>query len=171
MRTVIGGLILCLALCSGIALAQAAEADKESAAIVEIGGATSWNVNGGAATFAPDLAVEFTPIENRLELEIGTTPFFTSNSTEWDTDLLFKKPWTISRKMEFMLGVGPEWVHTRENGLTTNSISAEVAGDFMFWPARKHRFGWYLEPAYDFNFGHGHNQSIGMSAGLLIAIP
>jgi hypothetical protein len=169
MRTVKGGgLILCLALCSGIALAQTA--DKDPAAIVEIGGATSWNVKGGAATFAPDLAVEFTPIENWLELEIGTTPFFTSNSTEWDTDLLFKKPWTFSPKVEFMLGVGPEWVHIRENGLTKNSISGEIAGDFMFWPARKRRFGWYLEPAYDFNFGHGHEQSIGMSAGLLIAI-
>jgi hypothetical protein len=163
-----GGFILCLALYSGLAGAQTA--DKDPAAIVEIGGATSWNVKGGAAVFAPDLAVEFTPIENWLELEIGTTPFFTSTSTEWDTDLLFKKPWTVSPKVEFMLGVGPEWVHTRENGLTTNSISAEVAGDFMFWPARKHRFGWYLEPAYDFNFGHGHEQSIGMSAGLLIAI-
>jgi hypothetical protein len=171
MRTVKrGGLILCLALCSGIAPAQTAQSDKDPAAIVEIGGATSWNVKGGAATFAPDLAVEFTPIENWLELEIGTTPFFTSNSTEWDTDLLFKKPWTISPKVEFMLGIGPEWVHTRENGLTKNSISVEVAGDFMFWPARKHRFGWYLEPAYDFNFGPGHEQSIGMSAGLLIAI-
>ena len=41
----------------------------------------------------------------------------------------------------------------------------------MFWPARKHKFGWYLEPTYDYGFGSGHEQSIGMSAGLLIAIP
>ncbi len=162
-------LIICCALGTDIALAQSDE--KEPVAIVELGAATSWNVKGGAATFAPNFAVEVTPIENWLELEVGTTPFFTRNSTEWDTDLLFKKPWTLSKKVEFMLGVGPEWVHTRENGRTTNSIAAEVAGDFMFWPAKKHRFGWYLEPAYDYGFGHGHEQSIGISAGLLIAIP
>lgn len=152
-------LIACLVFSLGKAFAQSGE--KDPAAIVEI----------GAATFAPDLAVEVTPIENWLELELGTTPFFTRSKTEWDTDLLFKKPWTLSKKAEFMFGVSPEWVHIRQNGTATSSIAAEVAGDFMFWPARKHRFGWYLEPAYDFDFGRGHEQSIGMSGGLLIAIP
>lgn len=70
-----------------------------------------------------------------------------------------------------MLGAGPEWVHARNSGVTTNSVSAEIAGDFMFWPSGKHRFGWYLEPAYDYNFGQGNEQSLGISGGLLIAIP
>ena len=144
--------------------------DKEPVAILEIGAATSWNIKGGAATFAPNLAAETTPIENWLELEAGVSPFFTRNSTEWDTDLLFKKPWGLSRKSEFMLGVGPEWVHLRMNGKTSNSFAGELAGDFMFWPTGKHRFGWYLEPAYDYSFAGGHEQSIGMSAGLLIGI-
>jgi hypothetical protein len=78
-----------------------------------------------------------------LELEAGVSPFYTRNATEWDTDLLFKKPWTISPKAEFMLGIGPEWVYLRQNGKTTNSIAGEVAGDFMFWPAHKHCFGWF----------------------------
>jgi hypothetical protein len=150
---------------------QKAGEDKDPIAIVELGAATSWNFSGGAATFAPNLAAEVTPIENWLELEAGVSPFYTHKSAEWDTDLLFKKPWTLSRKAEFMLGVGPEWVHLRQNGKVTNSISGEVAGDFMFWPARKHRFGWYLEPAYDYSFAGGHQQSIGMSGGLLIGIP
>ena len=144
--------------------------EKEPLAILEFGAATNWNVSGGGATFAPNFAVETTPIENWLEIEAGVSPFITRNSTEWDLDLLFKKPWTLSRKAEFMLGVGPEWVNLRQNGTTRNSISGEVAGDFMFWPARKHRFGWFLEPAYDRNFDHGHQQSVGVSAGLLIAI-
>jgi hypothetical protein len=138
--------------------------------ILEIGAATSWTTTGGAASFAPNLAAETTPIENWLEIEAGISPFFTRKSTEWDTDFLFKKPWTLSSKAEFMLGVGPEWVYLRQNGTTSNSISGEVAGDFMFWPNGKHRFGWYLEPAYDYNFMAGHQQSIGMSAGLLIGI-
>ena len=145
--------------------------DKDPIAILEVGAATSWNFSGDSATFAPNLAAEATPIENWLELEIGVSPFFTRRSTEWDTDLLFKKPWTISRKSEFMLGIGPEWVHLKQNGSASNSIAGEVAGDFMFWPSGKHRFGWFLEPAYDYSFAGGHQQSIGMSAGLLIAIP
>jgi len=161
-------LIVCVFLCSGTAFAQSAE--KEPVAIVELGGAGSWNIKDGGASFGPTVAVEFTPIENRLEIEAGVTPLFARHSTEWDTDLLFKKPWTLSKKVEFMLGVGPEWVHARNSGVTTNSVSAELAGDFMFWPSRKRRFGWYLEPAYDYNFGRGREQSLGISAGLLIPI-
>ncbi len=44
---------------------------KENKAILEVGAATSWNVSGGAATYAPNLAVEIEPIENWLELEAG----------------------------------------------------------------------------------------------------
>ncbi|MBB6144138.1 hypothetical protein HNQ77_002090 [Silvibacterium bohemicum] len=149
---------------------QATSEDQDPVAILEIGAATSWNVAGGAASFAPNFAVETTPIENWLEIEAGVSPFFTHSSTEWDTDLLFKKPWTLSRKAEFMLGVGPEWAHLRRNGRTADTLSGEVAGDFMFWPAREHRFGWFLEPAYDYSFAGGHQQSIGLSGGLLIAI-
>lgn len=145
--------------------------DKDAKAILELGAATSWNVDGGAATFAPTLAGEITPIENWLELEAGVSPFYTRHSTEWDTDLLFKKPWTLSEKAEFMLGIGPEWIYLKQNGKATDSIAGEIAGDFMFWPNGRHRFGWFLEPAYDYSFARDHNQSIGMSGGLLIGIP
>ncbi len=151
--------------------AQMAAQEKEPAAILELGAATSWNVSGGAASFAPNLAAETTPIENWLELEVGVSPFFTHHATEWDTDLLFKKPWTLSPKAEFMLGVGPEWEHVRQNGKTSNSIAGELAGDFMFWPTTRHRFGWFLEPAFGYSFAGDHQKSIGMSAGLLIGIP
>jgi hypothetical protein len=142
----------------------------EPVAVAELGGASSWNIKDGGGSFGPTVAVEFTPIENWLELEVGVTPLFSRHSTEWSTDLLFKKPWTLSKKAEFMMGVGPEWVHSRENGDTTNSVSIEVAPDFMFWPSGKHKFGWYLEPAYEYNFGRGHEQSVGISFGLLIGI-
>jgi hypothetical protein len=158
-----------LFLCSGNAVAQSA--DKEPVAVLELGGAANWNFKGGGTSFGPTVAVEVTPIENWLELEAGVTPFFTRHSTEWDTDLLFKKPWTLSKKAEFMLGAGPEWVHLAKNGVTTNSVSGEGVLDFMFWPGAKHRFGWYLEPSYEYNFGPGREQSLGISGGLLIGIP
>jgi hypothetical protein len=157
-----------LMLCSGYAFAQSV--GEEPAAVVELGGAADWNLKGGSS-FGPDVAAEVTPIENWLELEAGITPLFRPHSAEWDIDLLFKKPWTLSEKVEFMFGVGPEWIHTKEYGMTTNSIGGEIVLDFMFWPSAKHRLGWYLEPGYDYDFGRGHESSIGISGGLLIAIP
>ena len=144
--------------------------NKENKAILEAGAATSWNTSRGAATFAPNLAVEIEPIENWLELELGVSPFYTHTAMEWDTDLLLKKPWTLSRKAEFMLGVGPQWVHLKQDRRWTNTIAGEVAGDFMFWPNGKHHFGWFLEPAYDYSFAKGHQKSLGISFGLLIGI-
>jgi hypothetical protein len=163
-------LLACLLLCAGSAFAQSAGADKDPAAIIEIGGAAGLSLKDGGSSFGPNLAVEVTPIENWLEIEGGVTTLFGHRSTEWDTDLLFKKPWTLSKKAEFMAGAGPEWIHTRELGISTNSIAVEAVADFMFWPSSKHTFGWYLEPAYDYSFGRGHEQSLGISGGLLIAI-
>jgi hypothetical protein len=162
-------LLLCLFLCSSRALAQSAE--KESAAVLELGGAAAWSFKDSAASFGPSVAVEVTPIENWLELEAGVTPLFRRHSTEWGTDLLFKKPWALSRKTEFMFGVGPEWIHSINYGVRTNSVDCEAVLDFMFWRSEKHRFGWYLEPSYEYNFARGHEQSLGLAAGLLIAIP
>jgi hypothetical protein len=111
-----------------------------------------------------------TPIEDRLELEAGVSTLFGRHSTEWDTDLLFKKPWTLSRSVEFMIGAGPEWVHTRSSGVRANSVAAEAVLDFMFWPGARHRLGWYLEPGYDYSFATGHEQSVGISGGLLTGL-
>lgn len=167
-----------LVLCSRTVFAQAVEnapatagKEEKEAAIIEIGAVPSWTLHGGGTSFGPTVAVEFTPIKNWLEIEAGVTPLFSAHSTEWGTDLLFKKPWTLSKKVEFMIGVGPEWVHTNEFGSPKNAVAAEAALDFMFWPRKSHRFGWYLEPAYDYSFGRGHEQSVGIAGGLLITIP
>ena len=69
-----------------------------------------------------------TPIDNWPKIEAGVTPLFNRDSTEWDIVLLFKKPWTLSDKVEFMAGVGPEWIHTSEHGLTTNATPRRNGG-------------------------------------------
>jgi hypothetical protein len=158
-----------LFLCCGKDFAQPAE--KEPAAIAELGGAAGWSLNDSASSFGPTVAVEVTPIEKWLEIEAGVTPSFGRHSREWDTDLLFKKPWTLSRKAEFMVGVGPEWVHMKQYSMATNSAAVEGVLDFMFWPFAKHKLGWYLEPGYEYDLGRGHQRSVGISGGLLIAIP
>ena len=167
--TIFACLLLAL-LCATNAAAQSSGEEKERA-VVEIGGAAFRSVSGSTNSFGPAAAVEVTPIKHWLEIEFGTTALFRRHSTEWGTDLLFKKPWNISPKVEFMFGVGPEWNHSNAFGVKSNSISGEAVGDFMFWPSRKHRFGWYLEPTYEYSFARGHEQSFGVTGGLLISIP
>ena len=145
--------------------------EKEPAAVLELGGAGSWSLPAGSASFGPTVALEVTPVEDWLELEGGVTALFRSGLTEFDTDLLFKKPWTLSRKAEIMAGIGPEWMHTRTSGVTANAIAGEAVVDFMYWPSKRRRFGWYLEPGFDYSFAAGHERSMGINGGLLIAIP
>ena len=141
--------------------------EKEPSAIVEIGGAGDWGLKDGGSSFGPMVAVEFSPIEHWLEIEAGVSTLFGVGPTEWSTDLLFKKPFTLSDKVEFMVGVGPEWTFTRDG----TKFAGEAALDFMFWPTRDRKFGWFLEPSYSYSFSQGHEQSVGVSVGLLIPIP
>jgi hypothetical protein len=151
---------------------QSADTDNEPepVAVLELGGAGSWDTKGAESSFGPTVAVEVEPIERWLELEAGVTPLFTRHSREWDSDLLFKKPWTLSKKAEVMLGLGPEWIHGPQTLFAANAIAGEAVVDFMFWPSGKHRFGWYIEPGYEYKFGRQHERSLGVSAGLLIGI-
>src|ERR1051326_2070750 len=82
----------------------------DHAVVYELGMAGDWSRREG---FHPGgtFAFEVTPIEGWLELEMGVTAIHGDRSTEMPVDVLFKKPWRISRRFEFMLGVGPELVH------------------------------------------------------------
>ena len=155
-------------LCATTVTAHAGQPDP--AAIVELGASGQWGVHGGSS-YGPNLGVETTPIPEILELEAGVTPFFGSGQTEWDSDFLFKKPFDLSNSLEFMIGAGPEWAHTVSHGVTSDAVGAETALDFMYWPMRDRRFGFYLEPAYGYSFGREHEQSISISFGLLLPVP
>jgi hypothetical protein len=139
---------------------------KEPTAIVELGGAGEWD-SPASSSFGPSAAVEFTPIKEWLEIEAGIAPMFQAGRTEWETDLLFKKPFTLTDKLEFMVGAGPQ-VTFAPGG---PKIAGEFALDFMFWPTPDRKFGWFVEPAYSYSFSRGHEQSLGTTVGLLIAIP
>jgi len=160
--------LLASLLFSGNAFSQAREV--EPSAIVEVGGAAQWGLKGGSS-FGPTTAIETTPIPDVLELEGGVTTLFSRGQTEWDADFLFKKPYTLSDTVEFMFGVGPEWAHTVTHGASSDMVAGETALDFMFWPWPNRKYGLYLEPSYDYSFGRGHEQSVSISAGLLIPIP
>jgi hypothetical protein len=98
----------------------------------------------------------------------GFTPLVSKgNSPEWSADILFKKPFALSKTVEFMIGAGPEWTYTDRG----NKIAAEFGLDFMFWPSPDRKLGWFLEPTYSYSFSKGHEQATAVSVGLLIPIP
>jgi len=154
--------------CAGAVRAQ--ETGKEPAAIVEVGAAGEWGVNGGGSSYGPSLAVETTPIEHWLEIEGGVSPLFSRGQTDWDFDFLFKKPFTLSQTVEFMVGAGPSWSHVVSEGRSGDSLGAEAALDFMFWPWKGRSIGWYLEPSYGYSFSADHEPALSVSAGFLIPI-
>jgi hypothetical protein len=160
-REMVAGALAASLSCLGAACA----AEKEPTAIVEIGGAGEWSLTDHAGRFGPAVSVEVTPIPEWLEIETGVTSLFGRGGTEWSADLLFKKPFTLSDKVEFMVGVGPEWK------ITTGSIAAEVAVEFMIWPTADRKLGWFVEPTYSYDLGSSHEKSLGLTAGITIPIP
>ncbi len=141
----------------------------EHVAVLELGGAGEWELSDRGSHYGPTLAVEVTPIERWLELEFGVTTTTSHRASEWETDLLFKKPYQLSPTVEFMAGLGPVWTHSNNPSEPANSVGGEFVLDFMFWP--KERWGWYIEPGYAYGFNREHSRSIGVSAGLLIGVP
>jgi hypothetical protein len=154
------------------ASARAGEKEKDAAAELEIGAAVDWAVPGGNGSVAlgPSVGIEVTPIPNWLEIEAEVSPMFSNGRTEWGTELVFKKPYELSDKVEMMLGFGPEWLYRTARGEAGSSIGGVVLADFQLWPTPDRKIGWFIEPALGYDFGREHEQSLGVTVGVLIPI-
>ena len=84
---------------------------------------------------------------------------------EWETEIVFRKPFTLSDTAEFMVGLGPIWTYAKGEGA---KIGTTFVLDFMFWPWAGRKFGWFVEPSY--SISKGNEKSLAVSVGLLIAI-
>ena len=144
----------------------ASDVDSVDHAIVfELGVAGAWE-RGESGQTGGTAAFEITPIEHWLELEAGVTATPAAGGLETAFDLLFKKPWQPSARFEFMIGVGPELVHTSGSDGGT-FWGAEGVLDLMFWPTK--RVGWYVEPGYEVVWRQGTpHHGAEVAAGLLI---
>jgi hypothetical protein len=136
--------------------------DDHRGAVLEIGTAGEWGLKDGNTSFGPSVAIEVTPIEHWLEIEAGITPLFSKGGTEWEADLVFKKPFQLSKNLEFMVGLGPQWS-------STSSFGTVAVLDFMIWTTPQ--FGWFVEPSYSYAFSRGHDQNLAVNVGLLFALP
>jgi hypothetical protein len=140
--------------------------DEDHAIVYELGWAGEYSAAEGFHAKGATFAFEVTPVKDRLELECGVTAIRATGTTETSVDLLFKKPWSLSRRVEFMAGVGPEVIHA--SGVEAGTFwGVSGVADFMFWP--KPNVGWYLEPGYEAVFRAGATrQGFAVAAGLII---
>jgi len=149
--------------------AHAEDKDKEPV-LLELGAAGEWSLLDGTGSFGPNAALDIPVIEDWLEIEAGVTSLFRSSQTERDSGVLFKKPFTVSESLEVEIGVGPSWLHTTVGSRTTDSLGGEAALEFQVWPWPGRKVGWFLEPSYGYDFGRGHEQSLGVTLGLLVPL-
>lgn len=151
---------------STVALAQAPADESEHGVTYELGWAADWSRPEGFRPGGITFAFEVTPIERWLEIEVGATVIHAAPGSETSVDVLFKKPWSISPKVELMAGAGPEVIYASDaGGRTSGGLSAVL--DVMIWPTRK--VGWYVEPGYEAVFQSGAVQhGAAIAAGLLI---
>jgi hypothetical protein len=78
----------------------------------------------------------------------------------WDFDLLFRHPFELSKKVEFEPGIGPTMSSSGQFG-------AVASFEFMIWPWQERKFGWFVDPSYNYSFGRAHRQSLQLGVGLL----
>src|SRR5258707_15804253 len=78
--------------------------DEDHSVVYELGWAGDYSRDEGFHAKGATFALEVTPIPDRLELEVGVTAIRADGATETSVDLLFKKPWTLSKQVEFMAG-------------------------------------------------------------------
>ena len=142
---------------------QAAHAEeKEPFAVVELGGAAQWGLTNGSPSFGPSAAVEFEPIKNLLVIEAGLTPLFDNRGhSDWDFDLLFRHSFEVSKTVEFEPGIGP-------TVSSSGQFGAQASFEFMIWPWQERKFGWFVDPSYGVSFAPGHQQSLGLTLGIII---
>jgi hypothetical protein len=151
------------------AISQLRAEEKEPFAVIELGAATERSIQEGTYSAGPSASVEFPVIKDWLEIETGISTLFRPGQTEWQADLLLKKPFTINEHVEFMIGAGPQLSYATAGGGT--QIASEIALEWMIWPTADRKFGWFVEPTYSYSFSKGHEQSIGLTTGLTISIP
>ncbi len=142
--------------------------DINHSLVLEIGLAGKWDLNRPSSEFGSTLAIDATLIEHWLQLEGGANVLQASGHTELGFDLLFKKPYLLSRTTQIMIGLGPQLVDIFGGNGRGMSYGAEVVLDFMYWPTPN--VGWYAGPRYSSTFGARSAQAWGGTAGILIGV-
>lgn len=165
LAAVVAGCALSLLLSTARAGAATAAEERDHRVVVGVGGAFELEVTSGAVHGGGSLFVEVLVIDRWLELELGVAALAAEGGVEVPIDLLFKKPFTLARGIELMVGLGPELVLYRRTSNDGQFFALEVAADFMFWPAR--HVGLWIEPSYELTVRGGLEHSLAATGGVI----
>jgi hypothetical protein len=160
------GVVLVLATEGEARADQEKDEPVEHTIVLGIGGATELELDDRALHAGADVMVEWDAIENWLELELEVSALAANHGVEVPIGLLFKKPFRVTRRFEFMIGIGPELAYVSDATTKQTYFGGQAALDFMFWLSK--RVGLWIEPSYDFIFRDGVSHGIGSTGGLLI---
>jgi hypothetical protein len=141
----------------------AAEKDNDPLWVAMIGASGEWESAGGNISAGPSLVVEFNVIKDWLEIEIGGAKLFRGGSSEIESEIVFRKPFTLSEATEVMVGLGPVWSKARGEG---GKVGTTFVGDFMFWSSPERKYGWFVEPSY--SLMPGNERTFAVSLGLIV---
>jgi hypothetical protein len=164
MKTLYAALtVVGLAFSSGHAFGEEHADAGHHDVVLEIGSAAEWGVADGKTSFGPSFALAVTPIEHVLEVEFGLTPIISSGNVNWEGEIVFKKPFELSKNVELLVGVGPEWA------TPNNSFGVVAKLDLVYW--KTPQYGWFVEPSYSYALNGEHEQNLTLKIGLLLALP
>lgn len=156
-----------LVLVSHRAMGQESIAKEDKSFVVLIGPTVERNLNNNTFNRGGTAAVEFTPIEDVLEIEVNATLLNSTGQREWSSEILFKKPFRLSPTSELMVGIGPQVGRKLQGADRGPSTGIALALDLMFWETNE--FGWYLGPEYGYGLGRSRGErTIGVSAGIVV---
>ena len=139
--------------------------DLEHTIVVGVGGAVEEELTGGSVHSGANIFLEYKAIDHWLELELGVSVLPADGGHEVPIDFLFKKPFQLTRRLEVMLGFGPEVVNVSGTENSGTFFGGEAVADFMFWPSR--HVGLWVEPSYDFVFHDGLSHGVGSTGGVI----
>ena len=149
--------------------------EAEPLLTVKIGGTAERSLADYTTSAGPTFGLETGLFHDALELELSATPLMRDGRTTWKSGLILKKPFELSEKVEFELGLGPIWLHRdkveEDEDAAPNSLGGEAVAELVFWPLARKSLGFYVEGGYSYDFGKGHEKAAGGGAGLLIRIP
>ena len=148
---------------------EAQEAEQEDPRwVVFVGGTAERSLQDGVNKYGPSLAVEAGLLDDELKLEWGVTRFPGGGFPEWKTNLTIKMPFDIAPHQELAIGIGPTWTHSSDPASRAASYGAEAVIDYLFWPTK--HIGVFVAPSYGYSFDATHSRSVGITAGIALAI-
>jgi hypothetical protein len=139
----------------------------EHATSIELGAAVERSITQKTLASGVTVAANLTAIEDLLEIEVGATWLNSSGHTEFDGDVLLKKPFRLSSTTELEIGLGPQVGRILRGNDRGNSVGMDFAVELESWPTKS--IGWFVGPDYGYGIGKNRGErSVGVSGGILV---